>query len=120
MIPILLYALETLYLKEDNARRPDAFQTRCICKMPSIKWTHKRSNDEIQNITNQTSVQQMLRTRRLSYFGHICEMKDSRLPNVIMKWDPGLKKPPGRLRQRWLDLIKRYLSETTHWVDTTH
>ena len=58
VIPTLFYALETPHLTVDHKRKVDASQNICMRKMLDIRWTHKRSNDEIRKITNQKSVQE--------------------------------------------------------------
>ena len=93
-------------VKADDERRSDPFQNKCIFKMLNIKWTHKRSNDELRKTAKQKSVQEILRTRRLSYFGHICRMEESRLPKIMMRFKDTTRETKPKMVKRWTKMDK--------------
>jgi len=52
-------------------------------------------------------INDLLQTRRLTYFGHVTRMEKDRYPNILMHG----RRPRGRSRKRWLDNITEYCEE---------
>jgi hypothetical protein len=50
--------------------------------------------------------------KRLRWFGHVKRMPGNRLPRKISEWEPERTRRRGRLKERWIDGIRR--SMTNH------
>jgi len=50
-------------------------------------------------------INEVLHTRRLTYFGHVTRMEKDRYPNILMHGYTHGRRPRGRPRKRWLDNI---------------
>ena len=109
VIPTLLNAKETLNMSTEDERRLDAFQNKCIRKILHINWKQKRSKEYIRGVTKQLSIQEMLRKRRLRYYGHLSRMEKERLPKLAMNWVPDSKRSCSRPPRCWLNVIEKDL-----------
>ena len=60
--------------------------------------------------------------RRLRWAGHLARMEDSRSVFKILTGKPTGKRPQGRSRCRWEDIVRMDLKEvginTKNWVDS--
>ena len=50
---------------------------------------------------------EVLQTRRLTYFGHVTRMEKDRYPIILMHGYTHGRRPRGRPRKRWLDNITK-------------
>ena len=50
-------------------------------------------------------INEVLQTRRLTYFGHVTRMEKDRYPNILMHGYRRGRQPTGRPRKRWQDNI---------------
>ena len=50
-------------------------------------------------------INEVLQTRRLTYFGHVTRMEKDRYPNILMHGYTHGRQPTGIPRKRWLDNI---------------
>ena len=50
-------------------------------------------------------INEVLQTRRLTYFGHVSRMEKDRYPNILMHGYTHGRRPRGRPRKRWLENI---------------
>jgi len=76
----------------------------------------KGRRDRIRNVNilNELAVDKdivdILRTRRLSYFGHVARMDCHRYPHILLhEYDHGAR-ARGRPREKWIDNIKENCS----------
>ena len=68
-----------------------------------VPWTTKRSNQSIlKEISPGISLEGMMLTLKLQYFGHLVQRVDSLEKNLMLI---GGKRRRGRQRMRWLDGI---------------
>ena len=67
---------------------------------------------------NQPQLSNVIKKRRLQWFGHLQRMDVTRLPLKLYRWIPYHgKRKPGRSRTTWKDVIKRDLdSLMTGWT----
>ena len=68
----------------------------------------RRTNAELKELLNETDIVGILKSRRLSWAGHVWRAKNKLISKVTM-WKPDRKRPIGRPRQRWSDRIKEDL-----------
>jgi hypothetical protein len=59
-----------------------------------------------------------IKARRLSWFGHIQRMPDTRTAKKLFKWNPLTKRPKGTPKNRWEDNIIQDLSHMRikNWI----
>ena len=68
-----------------------------------VPWTARRSNQSIlKEISPGISLERMMLTLKLQYFGHLMQRVDS-LEKTLMPGEIGGRRRKGRQRMRWLD-----------------
>ena len=74
-------------------------------KILRVPWTARRSNQSIlKEISPGISLEGMMLTLKLQYFGHLMQRVDS-LEKTLMLGGIGGRRRRGRQRMRWLDGI---------------
>jgi hypothetical protein len=78
-------------------------------------------NEELHNLYSSPSIIRMIKSRRISWAGHVSRMGEKRNAYRILVGKPVGKRPLGRPRRRWEDNIKMDLSEIgwggIDWID---
>ena len=69
-----------------------------------VPWTARRSNQSILEISPGCSLEGLMLTLKLQYFGHLMRSVDS-LEKTLMLGGIGGRRRRGRQRMRWLDGI---------------
>ena len=83
----------------------DAFELWCCRRLLRVPWTARRSNQSIlKEITPGCSLEGMMLTLKLQYFGYLMRRADS-LEKTLMLGGIGGRRRRGRQRMRWLDGI---------------
>jgi len=54
------------------AKTFDAVDQWCLCRILNIHWTERITNNEVRSRTQQPLPSNVVRPRRLRFFGHIC------------------------------------------------
>ena len=86
-------------------RRIDAFELWCWRRLLRVPWTARRSNQSIlKEISPGVSLEAMMLTLKLQYFGHFMRRVDS-LEKTLMLGGIGGRRRRGRQRMRWPDGI---------------
>jgi len=62
----------------------------------------KRTNADLRAIFNETNIVGILKSRRISWAGHVWRAEGQIVHNITL-WKPDKKRPRGRPRQRWSD-----------------
>jgi len=102
---IVLYNSETWTIKEDQKRKLKTFEIAVLGKICGITRRDRRRNVDILKELQMEDVNEVLQTRRLTYFGHVTRMEKDRYPNILMHGYTDGRRPRGRPRKRWLDNI---------------
>ena len=111
VLSTLLYAAESWSLTERQEARLDAFDMRCQRKILRIVWSQHIPNKRIRSMTKQPQLTNILRKRRLKWFGHVLRMDKDRAPKMLYLWKPTHgKRRRGRPRTTWRDVIQRDLT----------
>ena len=77
----------------------------CWKRLLRVPWTARRSNQSIlKEISPGYSLEGMMLTLKLQYFGHLLRRVDS-LEKTLMLGGIGGRRKRGRQRMRWLDGI---------------
>jgi hypothetical protein len=72
----------------------------------------KLYNDELHSLYSSSNIIRMIRARRLRGAGHVARMGDGSGVYRVLVGRPEGKRPLGRPRRRWEDIIKIDLGET--------
>ena len=107
--PVVMYGCESWTGKKAECQRIDAFELWCWRRRLRVTWTARRSNQSIlKEINPGISLEGMMLTLKLQYFGHLMRRVDSLEKTLILGGIGGRRR--GRPRMRWLDGI------TTRWT----
>ena len=75
-------------------------------------WSQERkpvmeneTNDELDKLIKHQNIINHIKAPRLSWFGHVQRMPDSRTVTKIFNWTPLTSQSKGRPKQRWEDNI---------------
>ena len=92
-------------VKKAERRRIDTFELWCWRRLLRVPWTARTSNQSIlKEIDPGISLEGMMLTLKLQYFGHLMRRVDS-LEKTLMLGGLGGRRRRGRPRMRWLDGI---------------
>ena len=118
VFPVVMYGchvwscMESWTVKKAERRRIDAFELWCWRRLLRVPWTARRSNQSIlKAISPGISLEGMMLTLKLQYFGHLMRRVDS-LEKSLMLGGIGDRRRRGQQRMRWLDGI-------TDWMDVS-
>ena len=71
VFPVVMYGCESCIMKKAECRRIDAFELWCWRRLLRVPWTARRSNQSILKISPGCSLEGMMLTLKLQYFGHL-------------------------------------------------
>ena len=92
-------------MKKAERQRIDAFELSCWRRLLRVPWTARRSNQSIlKEISPGISMEGMMLTLKLQYFGHLMRRVDSLEKTLMLGGIEGSRRR-GRQRMRWLDGI---------------
>ena len=78
VFPVVMYGCESWTVKKAECRRIDAFEMWCWRRLLRVPWTARRSNQSIlKEISPGISLEGMMLTLKLQYFGHLMWRVDS-------------------------------------------
>ena len=102
VFPVVMYGCESWTVKKAEHRSIDAFELWCWRRLLRVPWTARRSNQSIvKEISPGISLEGMMLTLKLQYFGHLMRRVDS-LEKTLMLGGIGGRRKKG---MRWLDGI---------------
>jgi len=64
---------------------------------------------KMQNAIGYENIVRHIKSKRLSWLGHVERMPNERVANTICKWKPYATRPKGRPRLRWEDDVRNDL-----------
>ena len=106
--PVVVYGSECWVLTENIKQKLLVFERRLLRRIfgPTQKtngeWRQK-TNEELENLINYENIVRHIKSKRLSWVGHVERMPDERVVKSIYKWKPHATRPKGRPRLRWDD-----------------
>ena len=105
IFPVEKYGCEIWTVKKAEHRRIDAFKVWCWRRLLRVPCAVRRSNQSIlKEINPGISLEGIMLTLKLQYFGHLMRRVDS-LEKTVMPGGIGGRRRRGRPRMRWLDGI---------------
>jgi hypothetical protein len=79
------------------------------------EW-RKLHNEELCDLYSSPSIIRIIKSRRMSWAGHVVRMGEERNAYRLLVGKPDGKRPLGRPRRRWVDNIRLDLGEV-RWGD---
>ena len=113
VVSALLYGAETWPISTLQLQRLESFQNRCLQRILGLTLLDRVRVTVIRRrCLDQQKIQTLIQQARLRWLGHVFR-RPHRLPCRIMEAKPprGSKRPPGRPRLRWTDLVQRDLDQ---------
>jgi len=68
-------------------------------------------NEELNDLYSPPNNVRVIRSRRMRWAGHVARMGEKRGVYRVLVWKPEGKRPLGRSRCRWVDIIRTDLQE---------
>ena len=90
----------------------DSFEMNLLRRLDGVRWDEFIRNDEIRDRLKQIPVSLRLRSRRLAAFGHLVRMDNTRIPAKVWRAQMAERRPVGRPRTRWKDVLRRDLERS--------
>ena len=109
--PIVTYASETWVLKETIIQKLIVFERKILRRIfrPTTEnqiWRIK-TIEKLDRLIKHKNIVSYIKAQRLSWFGHVQRMPDTRTVKKIFNWKPLTKRSQGRPKYRWEDNIKQ-------------
>ena len=100
--PVVMYGCESWTVKKAERQRIDVFELWCWRRLLRVPWPAGMSNQSIlQEISPECSLEGMMLTLKLQYFGHLM-WRVASLEKTLMLREIGGRRRRGRQRMRWL------------------
>jgi len=108
-----LYACGAWATTKSDEKRLLLFERRILRKIYGSKRNEeniyeRRTNEELRAIFKEPNIVGILKSRRISWAGHVWRAEGQTVHDVTM-WKPNKKRPIGRPRQRWTNRVKEDL-----------
>ena len=125
---ILTYGCEAWTTTSVTERRLTTFENRiwrmiCGPKLDANTGMWRRKfNKELIAETEMTPIKYHIRGQRIQWFGHIMRGSDMKIIKTVMSWKPTGKRPRGRPRKRWMDVVEEDLKRigVNDWRNIIH
>jgi len=105
LIPIVTYASETWMLKENIVEKLLVFERKILRgifgPMKENQIWRIKNNEELDKLIKHENILNYIKAQRLSWFGHVQRMPETREAKKIFKWNPLTTRPRGRPKYRW-------------------
>ena len=107
IVPIAIYASETWTLRADDERRLLSFEMKCLRCILGVSLRDRYRNKQImQRLNIDKTIADVIRKRRLQWFGHLNRSDGKGFVKIVYKADFTQKRPKGRPPKQWADLIR--------------
>ena len=97
MMPVLLYGAETWFVTQQELRKLDAFQMKCLQEIVGVTLWDRRRNVDILEETGELPVEEQLGHKGLQWFGHLQRMPETQPQKQVLRCRPhgsgNLKEP---------------------------
>ena len=101
---IFLYNAEIWTLTKTLSDKVDRFQRRLLRYVINVKYPQKISNTDLYEKTRETPWSEIIRTRRMSWFGHLARLPTNTPARRALEeyLNTATKKPRGGQRFTWI------------------
>jgi hypothetical protein len=110
---VLLFGCETWPLKAADLQQLAVYDRRCLRRLLGFTMWDHISNEELQGRSGLPSIEQLVRIRSLTWFGHVTRMSDERLPRRALWARPraAWRRRHGGQQMTWQRRVKADVSE---------
>ena len=118
----MTYATETWVLKENIIQKLLVFGRKILRgifgPMKENQIWRIKNNEELDKLIKHENIVIYIQAQRLSWFGHIQRMPETRADKKILKWNPFTTRPRGRPKYRWEHIIIQDLGQMKiqNWI----
>ena len=109
VIPMLSYAASTWAMTRTEEKKLDAMEMKMLRTILNIRWSDRVRNEDIRRRTQQVPVSLKIKRARLKWLGHMERMQVNRIPRKVSKARMIGRRPRGRPRTRWDQVVERDL-----------
>ena len=109
VLPVLLYGATAWAVTRTEENRLNALEMGMLRSIVGIRWDDFVRNVDIRERLCQPPVSLKLRRARMRWFGHVERMGDERQVKRVMNAAMEGRRPVGRPRTRWKDVLQRDL-----------
>ncbi|KAL9956874.1 hypothetical protein ACROYT_G038424 [Oculina patagonica] len=93
--------------RNDDAKKIDVFQNRCLRRIMKIKWQDKISNRELLERANVERLSEEVGTRRWRFIGHILRQQPDNDWVTALTWTLEGKRKRGRPKTTWRRTVEK-------------
>jgi hypothetical protein len=112
VMSVVLYGAECWRLTQCDKDKLEVFQNKCLRHIHNIFWPNTISNKNLHEISEVTTIEQLLETRRLKLLGHVFRMNNDRVTKKAIEWIPrNGRRQRGRPKLTWKSMIKKDLEK---------
>jgi len=97
----MLYSSETWALRVEDVKRIEGAEMRMLRWMGGFSWADRRKNSEVRAMMDIVPVEEVMRMRRLRWYGHVERKNDEDGVKRAMDLEVEGKRPRGRPRKTW-------------------
>jgi len=103
-------------MSKTDARRINALDQWCLRMLLYIKWYEFVWNDDVQRLMKQPKLTAIIKSRRLTLYGHIMRMDDNADAKRILLASPPAdwRRQTGCRRITWLSTVQQALKQ--HYI----
>jgi hypothetical protein len=118
ILPVVLYGCETWYLTLREERGLRVSENRVLRRIFGPKGVEvtgdwrKLHSEELLNLYSSPDIIRQVKSRRMRWAGHVARMGEERKVYKVLVGKPEGKRPLGRTRCRWKDMIIMDFRET--------
>jgi len=110
VVSTALYGAETWSLKQEDRRRLDVMEMRCLRSIVGVSRMDRVRNEEVRRRAGvDRSLSERVDQKVLRWFGHMERMEGERLVKRVWIANASGVRPRGRPKIRWMDGVERAL-----------
>ena len=120
IVPVLLYNCGLWTLTKRQNEQLDVWQRRKLRYIFGVHYPHCKSNQILYEKSKQQPISRVCKRRRLLWFGHVVREGPGTASYgaLTMAIDTSkIKRPRGRPRLRWIDVVKSDISPLGHTLE---
>ena len=112
VLPIVTYGAETWAITQTLEKKLISFENRCLKQLcrpvydEDLALWRRRYAREVRALTNQPHIHHVIRSARLRWAGHVARAGNDRIIKKVWMWTPEERRPRGRPRTRWDDVVR--------------
>ena len=109
VFPVVMYGYESWTRKKAKHQRIDAFELWCWRRLLRFLWTARRSSQSIlKEISPEYSLEGLMLTLKLHYFGHLMQRTDSLEKTLMLGKIEGKRRGDNRGPEGWMASLTQW------------